>query len=112
MAVKTVTEDEIIAAWCPTCHARPGQGCRDKNRHTLVERIGQIGLSFHQPRVMVAHLGPTEKALIIYYAFIMLCDSVSINSETVLGKWHTSEEIQTFFGKMALNELKKEGLIK
>lgn len=57
-------------------------------------------------------LDATDKALIVYYAYIMLCDSVAAHSVKVLGKKFTSEEIQAFFGQKAVNELRLEGLIR
>lgn len=99
---------------CRTCHAARGMQCR---------RGGESG-GFCATRVLQAqknreakllgsdiNLTPGEKALIVYYAFIILCDSVSTKSKEVLGVEHSSLNIQGFFIKQAIEEAKKDGLI-
>lgn len=53
----------------------------------------------------------TDKALILSYAFLMLCDSVSTKAEVVFGKQFTSHEVQLFFTQKAVEQLRRNGLI-
>lgn len=115
------TELEILAVKCPTCNSLPNVGCLNPERHVLAKACPQDGLSFHPTRYRAAmdekfrrafgKLSPTDKALICYYAFIRLADSVSTKSKEVLGREFTSTEVQIFFARKASDELKKDGLI-
>lgn len=116
-----LTEAEILSKPCRKCHAIEGVGCKNEARYPLVHRLGDTELAFHRQRIMDAWsthserrmgiLSSTDKALIAYYAFIMLCDSVSTKATELLGKPFTSEDIQKFFAHKAILELKKDRLI-
>lgn len=116
-----INEDEVLSVLCPTCSQARGKGCLDDKRHILATQVGQLGLSFHETRIRAAQetksrkifgrLGPTEKALITYYAFIALCNSCAANSERLFQKKYTTEQLQVFFIENAITELKADGLI-
>lgn len=121
---KVVTEAEILAVPCPTCHASKGMGCRRTDNRSIPLQTALItdALSFHPPRVFDAQqaqllrnfgrfLGPSEKSLITYYAYVMLCDSVAGKSTELIGKPFNSLEIQKFFAQCAITELRKDGLL-
>lgn len=119
---QVVTEEEILAIRCPRCHVAPNVGCHNIERHPLSFIEGATELSFHRERIMVAHavqlqrkfdraLTSTDKALIVYYAFVMLCDSVSTQSKSLLGSEFTSDQIQAFFAHKAIEQLKKDRLL-
>lgn len=118
---KVIGEDEILALACRHCHSEPGVGCKNAQRHALVHHLPDMELAFHSQRIMDAferqatsrmgRLSPTDKALITYYAFVMLCDSVSTKTMVMFGKEFTSEDIQKFFATEAVKELRKDKLI-
>lgn len=119
-----ISEKEILAISCPTCFRPADKLCVSRsNGMVLAFEVGATECSFHAARIMKAQdeqikklglqpLGPTEKSLILYYAFIMLCDSVSEKSKELLGKQLTSEQVQAFFAHKAIEELKNDGLFK
>lgn len=118
---KVVSEAEILSISCPKCHAIEEHGCLTNDRRVLCRKIDDTELAFHSERVFAAFqkqfhgkwgkLGATEKALICYYAYIMLCDSVSTKSVELLGKQFTTEQIQAFFANEAIQELKRDKLL-
>lgn len=56
-------------------------------------------------------LTATDKAVLVYYAFVMLCDSCSANAEKLFGKAMSSQDIQRSFAQHALAECRKDGVI-
>jgi hypothetical protein len=56
-------------------------------------------------------LTATDKALIVYYAFIFLSDSVSATAIKTIGQPWASDDIQRFFAKRAIDALIVEGLL-
>lgn len=118
---KVVTEAQILEVSCPTCHCLAGLGCLTPERHTLATKVGSTRLSFHSERISAAYdlqftsafglLDASAKSLVLFYAYGMLCDSVSLKSLEMLGKYHTSKQVQTFFAQKAVAELKKDGLL-
>jgi hypothetical protein len=121
---KIITEKDILAVSCPACLRFVGMTCvTPLNRRALAFEVGVTECSFHAARIMKAQdqqiknlglqpLGSTEKALILYYAFIALCDSVSTKSQELFGKEFTSEDIQRRFAQEAIKELRHDGLFK
>lgn len=120
-----INEREILSVECPTCCVPAGKICRMKDAKTpLAYEIGATEFSFHITRVILAQdtvikrlgfgeaLTPSEKGLILYYSFIMLCDSVSTKSELIFGRKMESEDIQKFFAFKAVEELRNDGLMK
>lgn len=118
---KVLLDGQVLAVACPTCHVAEGIGCLNPQRHVLAYKLGAPELSFHPARILHAQenefrtkfgkLGATEKALILYYAYIMICDSVASKSVAVMGKEFKSTDIQAFFANEAIKELKKDGLM-
>ena len=118
---KVMLDGQILAVSCPTCHVKAGVGCLSPERYVFARALGAHDLSFHPARIVAAQenefrvkfgkLGATEKALILYYAYIMVCDSVASKSVEVLGKEFKSTDIQAFFANEAIKELKKDGLM-
>lgn len=123
-AARVISETEILALVCPTCQAPQQMACRVKgNRNIpLTTSLEQNDLTFHVERVEAAQqmqlmrnfgrfLGPTEKSLIVYYAFVMLSDAVAAKAMLMIGKEFTSQEVQAFFAQMAIQELKRDKLL-
>lgn len=119
---KVCTEAEILAVRCPICEAIPGRPCISHQRHALIVRLGQTEFSFHSARISTAQdirwkekfgvsLSQSEKTLILQYAFIMLCDSVSTKSIEVMGRQYTSDQIQAYFCNQAIKELQNDELV-
>lgn len=118
---KAVTDAQILAVSCPTCHCLSGLGCLTPERRVFATEVGSNKLSFHSERISAAYalqfavafggLDPSTKALAIFYAYGMLCDSVSLKSVELLGRFHTSTQIQTYFAQKAIAEMKKDGLL-
>lgn len=114
---------EILRLECRKCHASEGYACKSKEGHSLTHDFSLNGpvMKFHRERMLDAwashssyrmgNLNATDKALITYYAFIMLADAVSVKAVEMLGKPFTSEDIQTFFAYKAVEELRKDKLL-
>ncbi len=111
---RIVTEREILAIPCLECRARSKRMCFDVRGNTRelahASRIREAQAR-QAARILGDVLDPTDKALILYYAFIKLCDSVSTKAPQVLGIDLNSEQIQAFFCRKAVEELKKDGLL-
>jgi len=99
---------------CIRCNAQPGEPCTEhkamiigyhKERVDLRDRLPFL------PEEIPTNLSPTDKAIIVYYAFVALANSVAANSEKILGKQFTSQEIQRTFGKKGLNDAKEDGML-
>ena len=117
-----ISEAEILHEFCPICKAPELTPCRRKDRTPLAFELDSDELRFHSERIMLAlHtqvttklkgvLSVADRSLIVYYAFIMLADACSANSEKLFSKVQTSEDIQAFFAQLAVTELKKDRLI-
>lgn len=114
-------DQEILAIPCPTCKARVGQLCRMPSGAPLAFVIGDDQSRFHRDRIMnvlivrlrneFGRLNASDKALICYYAFVILSDSVSTKSKEMLGHDYSSKQIQQFFVQKAIEELKKDRLL-
>lgn len=100
---------------CITCDAAIGEACYDQQYNVILLK------GFHARRVELRErypnfpteqeLTPTDKALLCFYAFVMLSDSVAVNSVRLFGKQCTTEEVQRMFGSRALQALRSEGLL-
>lgn len=110
------TLEQVREVPCIICDAIAGEHCMTNysgRRVVMVEchperselRKKCPNLSF------VQGLDATDKSLIVYYAFVMLCDSLQPKSLEIIGKHFTSRELQVFFAKMAIAELRKDGLL-
>jgi hypothetical protein len=117
MSTEKQPESRVIQVPCIRCDAKVGTLCVQPGRN-----IALVG-GFHKERHELANrviphfpteeqLTSTEKALIAYYAFIMISDSVAAKSEEMTGKVFTTQEIQRHFAKMAIDQLRKDGLLK
>lgn len=108
-----INEKTILSVVCPNCFARPKMEC--------FEIRGRPRLKSHPERIRYAQellsdrvagkLSATDKALVLYYAYIMLCDSVSARSKEVLGIVMSTEEIQAGFARKAIQALQEDGLL-
>lgn len=120
-----ITTDEILAVGCKTCGAPAGKPCRVPGQIIvpLTYQEEQTDFSFHAVRTLMAmsklayrrfgeDLKASEKALITYYAFVMLAESVSANSVAIMGKHYPPEAVEAFFAHAAIEELKKDGLLR
>lgn len=65
----------------------------------------------HEKRLFSENLDASDKALITYYAYVMICDSVASRSEAIFDKQFTSQDIQKFFAQQAVAELRKDKLL-
>ena len=106
------TEDMIFSIPCPTCHAGPDHSCLAQG---IISTDGYV--PFHIERKELAKrkslaLSQVDRTNIITYAFLFLANSCSVKSMALFNKQFTSEEIQEFFAKMAIDQLKKEGRLK
>lgn len=106
------SEDMIFAIPCPTCHAGPDHSCLAQG---IISTDGYV--PFHIERKELAKrkslaLSHVDRTNIITYAFLFLANSCSAKSILLFGREFTSEEIQTHFAKMAIEQLKKEGRLK
>src|SRR6266704_2127192 len=110
------SRDQIMEVPCVNCEAKINKPCRSGHNGT-----GFVIVGFHPQRVELRGklpslgnldtdqtLNSTDKAMITYYAYVMLCDSVSTKSEELIGKRLTSAEVQRFFAKQAVIELQKD----
>jgi hypothetical protein len=108
-----ITDRQILSSVCPKCFARPKMQCFDVRgkMRTLAhpERIREVQNNILTQ--MFGRLDATDKSLILYYAFIHLCDSVSTKAKELLGVDFNSEQIQSFFCKKAIEELRRDGLL-
>ena len=59
----------------------------------------------------MAALDPTDKAIIVGYAFVMLCNSVAANSEKLFSKKYTSQELQRMFTASGMEAAITDGFI-
>jgi hypothetical protein len=110
-------ESRALQVHCIFCDAKPGEHCHQPGRTEPL-----VG-GFHPARIELAQkmipiypsgldLDATDKALITYYAFLNLSNSVAAKSEQMFGKKFTTEEIQRFFAKIAIDQLRQDGLLK
>ena len=110
---KVINERTVLSVFCPNCRVRGQRLCIDPRGAPLQKA--------HPERYLFAYelltdrvngkLSATDKALISYYAFIMLCDSVSVRSKEVLGIEMTTEQIQAGFCRKAIEALQEDGLL-
>jgi hypothetical protein len=115
--VTELTRAQIMEVPCIVCEAKQAKSCREhskSNKPIIGFHRERIELRLKHP-VLPAEipttLNPTEKALICYYAFVMLCDSCEANSEKLFGKHFKSADVQRMFARKAIQELKKDGFI-
>jgi hypothetical protein len=120
----TLTVAQIQEVPCSICGAKESKPCRAIplsnllpnlfDRTAIVQRAIQDGC--HGERIMLAErinsllrpgLTATDKALIVYYAYVMLADSIS-SRVPELGD---SQTIQSFFAKNAIHQLIVDGLL-
>lgn len=110
-----ITDREILSHVCPNCFVRAKAVCVD-NRGKPRELFHPERIRIAQERAIVRLFGTildhTERSLILYYAYIMLCDSVSTKAKEILGVDMQSEQIQAYFAKQAIEELQRDGLLK
>lgn len=117
MEAEVKEESRAMQVPCIRCDAKPNEHCVQPGRKEPL-----VG-GFHSERVELSRkvvvampkgedLDATDKALITYFAYILLCDSVSAKSVELFGKQFASEEIQRWFGQQAVTQLRAEGLLK
>jgi hypothetical protein len=106
-----LTGEQMREVPCIRCDAKVAEPCK-KNGLPLIGCHSERAILRAKMPCFPVELNATDKALVCYYAFIMLCDSVSTKSVETLGKQLSSAEVQRFFAKQAIDELKKDGLIK
>jgi hypothetical protein len=117
-----ISIEEIIEEVCPHCHAPKHGPCKRNDGLAMIVR-GDDDLQpyFHRERVLQAwysqleiKFGPTpslDRALITYYAFIMMADAVAAKAEQMFEKKMSTWDIQAFFAMKAREVLKNEKLL-
>lgn len=97
---------------CTKCGAAIGDHCFDGKGMLVGFHTERLLLREKLPGLSEANLTPTDKSLIFAYGFVILCDSVSANSQQLFNQKLSSLEIQRFFCKKAIDELRHDGLLK
>jgi hypothetical protein len=105
-----LTDDEIKEVVCLHCQAEPLQPCIENGMQLIGFHQARIDLRSKMP-VYDCPLDPTDKAIIIGYAFVMLCNSVAANSEKLFSKKYDSQEIQRMFSKSGMDAAIADGFI-
>lgn len=104
------TDIECLLVTCPTCNAVRNESCVI---HHIISTANNSNLIHRDRRELAKHrvnsLAGQDKALIIQYAYLGVCASVAANSDKLLGKIHTPEDIEAFFVQAAIKELKEAG---
>lgn len=111
-----LTREQVMEVPCIQCDAPKGFACK-VDRGNPFKLVG-----FHKERVALRQrypvlpeaakeLNSTDKSLIVYYGFVMLCDSCEAKSIELFGKHIASADIQRMFAHKAIEELKKDGLL-
>lgn len=120
---QVVTEADILAINCIKCHSWPGVVCKDKYRHGLIGELGSTEMRFHRERIFDAYqeklrekfegttFGLMEKAMVIYYAFVMMAQSVAVHSKSMMGQEMDVETIERFFATKAVEELRQDKML-
>lgn len=106
------TATEMKEVPCTKCGASIGDHCFDGKGMLVGFHVERLQLREKLPAVAEANLSPTDKALIFAYGFVILCDSVSAHSLQLFNKQLSSLEVQRFFCKKAIDELRHDGLLK
>lgn len=115
--MNTFTDAEMKQVSCIACGASSGEFCTEKFEGVDVPMLG-----YHKERVELREklpvmppdmpaLDATDKAIIVYYAFVALCNSCQTKSLEIFGKTFTSREIQYAFASQGLKAAKEDGLI-
>src|ERR1051326_868024 len=114
--MSNVSADEILQVVCPRCDSAPLEACKERDGSQLIGGFHRERIEFREklpvlPKEVPSVLSSTDKAILTYYAFVMLADSCAANSEKLFGKKFTSQEIQRTFGKAALKKVQEDGLL-
>src|SRR3569833_477250 len=101
---------------CPGCMATAGSKCTDlltgkKMDWVHIARRLSFAKQKKQFIFQASNMNEGQKAMTMYYAFVMLCDSCSQKSVDLFGKQLDSEEILMFFAKKAIEAMKEDGLV-
>lgn len=104
------TDQEVKEVPCLQCNADPMQPCTENGSQLLDFHRCRIELRSKSP-VLDCPLDSTDKALIVGYAFVSLCNSVSANSEKLFSKHYTSVELQRLFTRTGYEQCLADGVI-
>ena len=114
-APNNFTDEEILQVSCLFCGAEPGKKCNEGEGTVLIGGYHQARIELRQKLpVMPADmpvLDATDKAIIVYYAFVALCNSCQTKSTELFGKQFSSREIQYAFATQGLKAAREDGLI-
>lgn len=110
---KVLTRAEALKNPCRSCYVPVGMSCHSQPTGPICKTRMQQAQRDKEAKLLGDNitLTPGEKALAVYYAFIMLCDSTSAKSQQMIGKQISSLEIQGRYIHEAIKELKKDGLL-
>ena len=105
-----LTSEQIKEVPCH-CGARVGEACKEDG--TL------IVAGFHKDRIQLRetfpalplHFDATDKTIVMFYAFCILCEAVAKKSVEMLGKSHSAHQIQIAFIQEAIKQARDNGFI-
>lgn len=121
-----ISAPDVLNVHCPFCKSLNTYPCRTTPNNGSPDMpviVGNPMASFHRERIKAAiakkqgrffadFLTPTDKAFIAYYMSVQMGASIAANSEKLLGKVMTYDQIIRFFAHSAIEELKRDGLLK
>lgn len=106
------THDQVAAVDCPHCHAKAEQACTLSG----IIKTNYVLAHHHRDRIIVAThkykpLSNPDKAIMVQYGFLILCNAVAAKSLEILGKEMTTVDVQYAFINKALQELREIGIL-
>lgn len=109
-AERAPTEAECLLVGCPVCHAKREFGCTINRIFSTVQSSDFVHAERRElAKLNVNTLSNYDIAIIIQYAFLIACDSISANSEKMFSRAYTPDEIKRFFASNSIKELKEAG---
>lgn len=119
---RVVSELAILVEHCPTCNVGPRKICKNPDGSKLMPELQSLEMPFHHERIIAAirtqitenmagGLTAGERMLIVYYAFVLMADSLAANSERFFSRKYNSAELQACFAQSAVTELVRDKMI-
>ena len=104
------SDDEIKEMTCLQCGADPMQPCTEGGHQLLGFHKLRIEIRSKMP-ALDCPLDSTDKAIIIGYAFVALCNSVAANSMQLFKKEYSSVDLQRTFTRAGYEQAMADGFI-
>lgn len=109
-AERDPTEAECLLVGCPVCYAKREYCCTIKNIFSATRNVDFVHNERRElAKLHVNTLSNYDIAIIIQYAFLIACDSISASSEKMFSRAYTPDEIKRFFASNSIKELKEAG---